>query len=526
MKQIENFSAEKKLQIDFRIFATKLEKAKKFLNSRNINTTWFLNYQDSFKTKNIYSNLFSNTFNNETKRNITKEELDFTVEKLKETKKNLEDIEYELENNNSELKDIFLNELKFQINYVEMLINASFLEADKWWLIIEESILKEKNKKVIELQKKLYWPEITKEEEEKTINYLKKVFIENQDKLENDEKKIFKKFLKDSWIKEFNNFSKDSWIKEFENNDKEKIKFSIYDYKKIAEKYLEILEKINPSKTWVKLTDFEVVISKKHTMLTVNWKEKKIFLPETKQYNISSLALLDHELATHCYRSKKTTENIWWLNIWNYLESEEWNAMISEYFALWKEKIEKIKDNPIIPLISNFIWSKWNFEQTKKILEIYYTLISPKNTDKNKIERLAKNRATRVKWFHYLKEKGYNMKDLAYYRGMLIVWEKFLDFLDWKIERDEILDFLKQNYSIWKIWFNELELFKKYFSNYKDEKLPFFLWKLILEKLKWEKIFFQEYKEKDFRFEYEQVSYKIKRDIVEILKIIKKSFDS
>jgi hypothetical protein len=209
--------------------------------------------------------------------------------------------------------------------------------------------------------------------------------------------------------------------------------------------------------------------------------------------------------------------------------------MSSQFFSQWKEELEEAIKEPLIHFITNFIWEKYDFKKTKKLIFLYIKMKEKLWTNDEQIMKKAHNRAVRVKWFYSLSWKWANMKDLAYYRWLKIAWKKILEATDWdQKKKEEILDWLKQNYNIWKIWFNDLELFKEIIPEYKDKKLPFFLGKLLFSKLKWDKIYFEKtpetwefskqelYNEKDFRFEYENISYEIKKYIIQILGILKK----
>ena len=523
----------------FEKLSNELDNAKTFLKDRWINTWWYLVNPDSYWKDKSYSELFHKSFA-EKNKSITQQELDVTLDWLHKTKENLNKTYQKYAEDQSidnSIKTALLERIEFDGNYLEMLINCTPLEAQKWWLEITDELQTQCEKKTEEMQDKLYWPKMQESEKKEVTWILTELYKTSWSKLTEKEQKYFKSFLEKQSVDTANVAPQQENKENTEAKESRNIKeIPVEKFKQIVELSLKITEKMNPAKEWkTKMTDYNVIISDKATMVSVKFDALQIILPRTRWYTEKDLWLIDHEIITHAYRGKNTRNNLWWFNTWAYVDGEEWNAMVAQYFGWTREEYEEEISTPTIHFISNYFWETSNFKDTSKLMYLYSKMkhsgdLSKK--DKQKLKKNAHNRTVRVKRFYSNNQKWANMKDLAYYRWVKEVSKKFniaLSKDSHSDQKEEVLSWLKKNYNIGKIWLDDVDTFSKVITD-NQQALPLFIGKLINLKRSWEKIFFswlpseQEdselYKNKDFRFEFTEISTDVKRDIIEILYLL------
>ncbi len=414
---------------------------------------------------------------------------------------------------NSELLEV---EKKFILNTLNsiwlkyiLFKNSVYLEAEKAWFQITSEQRLSYLSKVNRLQNIIYWPEISSLDSERNsiLDNLAELYRENNDKITEDEKQLFLDFLNSF---DFDDFEETYDLTTKESDDLTK-KFLVKD--KVVLLFEMIIDFYNLD-WWTVSLDNDV------WSFSVKKEKKQIVLPVKKLEKISLkriLELFDHEIGVHVIRwfnSSQTLKTNWdW-----YLEIEEWMATLSE--LLFDKKIENIIVEPSIHHISTFFAENMNWEDTKKMLEIYFKMTKSKITSNDDIEKEALDRMLRVKRFVSLNEGWANRKDVSYTR-----WQsQIVNYLQTS-DRQNKLNFLRDFYFS-KLSFTDIHLVSEFRDklniNENQLKYPLWIWKIIYKKLLWEKIFLSSLQEEDFRFwAIEKFSIDVKRKIIKIIKEIK-----
>lgn len=456
-------------------------------------------------------NLYINQNFFEWKKIITESDIDDLKKLFDEKLHNIKNLKKEL--NESNLEDI---EKKFILNSLNsiwlkyiLFKNSVYLEAEKSWFNITSEQRVTYLYKVNKLQNIVYWPEISSLDLEKNsvLDKLTQVYRDNNKKLDEDEKQFFLDFL--------NSFDFDDFEETFDPSTKQSIALS--------KKYLSSDKVILLFEMVIDLYNLDwwtVFLDQDVWSFSVKKEKKQIVLPSKKLEKISLkriLELFDHEIWVHAIRWFNSTQTLKTNGDW-YLEIEEWMATLSE--LLFDEKIENIIVEPTIHHISTFFAENMNWEDTKKMLEIYFKMIKSKIVSSEDIEKEAFDRMLRVKRFVSLKEKWANRKDVSYTRWQSQIVEFFQNN-----DTETRWQFIKDFYFA-KLAFEDIWLVKEFRESLDiDEselKYPLWIGKILYKKLLWEKITLAWLKEEDFRFQIiEKLSIWVKRKIVKILQEVR-----
>lgn len=414
----------------------------------------------------------------------------------------------EIKSQKKEINNLYISDLEknFLINALNItgfkyiLFKSSvYFEAEKFWYQITDEERKILLKRINKLQDIIYGPEISSIESEKKLilSELTHLFLENKNKLVNEEIKTFQDFIEPFHF-DITSIKKDEDSNIFREKylPKEKV---IQIFKMVLDLY------------W--LTWWKIVVDNVWN-LSVKKEKKQIILPESKieKINLKRIfQLIDHEIWVHVLRWYNTDKTLKTNGEW-YLESEEWFAILSE--ALFDNKLEDINVKPTIHHITTFIAENRNFIETKKLLEIYYKLLW-NNTENAKKE--AEDRTLRIKRFvsHY--EKWANRKDVSYTR-----WQQ--QIVDYLQNNQDNQNFIKDFYFS-KLALDDISSVKEFrdilWIDENELKYPLWIWKILYKKLSWEKIFLEKLKQEDLRFKnIEKISFAIKRKIIHILSMI------
>lgn len=425
---------------------------------------------------------------------------------------------YNIKELKKELNESFLDkvEKKFILNALNsiglkyILFKYSvYLEAEKAWYKLTNDQRISYLYKINKLQNIIYWPDITSLDSEKNsvLDKLTQVYRNNNKKLTEDEKQFFLDFL--NW------FDFDDFEEIFDQSTKQSTE--------LTKKYLSKDKVILLFEMVIDLynLDWWTIFQDKNVWsFSVKKEEKQIILPLKKLEKISLkriFELFDHEIWVHAirgYNSNKTINANWdW-----YLEIEEWMATLSE--LMFDTKIEKIIVEPTIHHISTFFAENMNWEDTRKMLEIYFKMIRSKITSIEDIEKEALDRMLRVKRFVSFNEDWANRKDVSYTRWQSQV-VNYLQISD----RQSKLNFMKDFYFA-KLSITDMTLVSEFREklaiNESELRYPLWIWKILYKKLLWEKVFLKSLQEEDFRFwAIEKFSVEMKRKIIKILQEIR-----
>lgn len=434
------------------------------------------------------------------------------INKIKNIKEEIENFEISKIEKKFLINALDILELKF-----ELFKESIYLEAEKAWFELSNNDRKIFLDEVNRIQDLIYGPEISSVESEKAeiLNLLSNIFKENKCKISEDEAKYFNKFL---WNFDY---KKIDLIKNKDNDN-------------FTNKFLPKEKVIKIFETVINIYDLDwwVISLENVDNFSVKKDDKKILIPEWKIEKISLkriLQLIDHEIWVHWIRwfnSDLTLKTNWeW-----YLEWEEWKATLTE--LLFDNKLEEVSVLPTIHHISTFIAENYNFEDTKKILEIYYKL-TWLDWDRAIIE--ANDKTIRVKRFVSLYEKWANRKDVSYTR-----WQKeVVEYLQ-NASIEGIKNFIKDFYFS-KLSLNDISLVPEFKKNIKyDEsklKYPLWIWQILYKKLLWRKIFLENnsssfnhwenkmvLQEQPLFSHVEELTFGTKRKIVEILKLAREKY--
>ena len=435
------------------------------------------------------------------------------LEKLKEKLESDKDIE-------EEVKDIFLKSIEANLLNFEIFKNSIYLEAKKLGFPLSDEKSFEYNEAVLELQTKIYWERASDipEEKQEILETFNNFYEKNWYKLSQEERKEFEQFLTDFWIEakeilaeETSNII-ESTKKVTKNILDKKIKAS--DFKKIFEMVLDIYSMSEWEEKWT-------VEIKDVAWASVSIKEREFIIPDKDKSIEEVLRLIDHELEGHWIRWKNNLKVLREITWFRYLFLEEWLIKVFRHLLFNDDnKLEDIDTSPNISHLTLFVWENYNGDDTEKILRLYYKMELKKWENESKINREARGRAFRVKWFLDWDQKWANRKDVSYTRWLKQAVELLKTNLG-NSNAKKIKDFMI-NFYFAKLWtedFSKVDKLKKVlWINDEDVQIPELIWYILLRKLRWEKITLENLQEKDFRFEaHDAWTTDFKRKIVKIL---------
>lgn len=448
---------------------------------------------------------------------VKEDDVNKVIKLFYEILKELVRIKNEIKNNtwlNKTLQKMLLNSVNRHIMFFIMRRYWIYLEAKKWWCNIPDEIVLHAQQQIDKIQTILYWPKVSDVDHERdsVVSLLADLFEKNKNKtvdgvgiLSDEEKTFFEKQILQRFQK---TVDKKQEIKETETK---KNKPNVDLKRKISSERLKDIFEIALDIYW--LQDWEVCFVDSALNVSVEYKKRKIKLPtKKKEYTIrEACKLIDHEISIHAVRGENTL-NTTKLHIWSYMDKEEWLAKISD----WEfSDIEDI-NVPWLGHISTFIWENFGYEDTYRLLLIYFKL---KDEDKEKAEKKAKDRTLRIKEYNFDWPWAYR-KNASYYR-----WLNFLFNYLWNIDPKEYTEWLNKFYfsKLWDEEFQYVDELKEIMNvNNEDIKKPLWLWKILFEKLvKW-KGWLIGIEQRDKRFVWkEELVLTQKRQLVNILTLLR-----
>jgi hypothetical protein len=433
--------------------------------------------------------------------------------------------------------------------WLDMLACAVYIEAEKWWFVLNEHRKKELLESIESYETLLYGPRITDVSSEKdaVLDHLSSLNIVKKDVLSTQEQFVFIDFLEKFWREpkgvSFAQTSDspvdqkkyDSWIVAW-----------VFDkiYRIYGEKPILVYEKDDISEPVYEsgvfkipvglhskdkkmfyenhgvLSNTKIVISDKAANFSV-WVTKEfddhtITFPAKGQYTLERLCqLIDHEVGTHFVRNKNASVGID-IRSSSYLETEEGIATSNEKLATsdWSDLSAW---EPTIHHISTFIAENYDAEETKQLLTIYYKLLGKSEAQAIKE---AISRTERVKRYHANNLPGANRKDTVYWRGMKTV----VDYL-----KNVDVDTLQHDADLiyrGKFADSDLSDIDGLFDGLKVDPSkrisPLALGKILYERYQGNPITKQALQEKDKRFHLsvKDLTFAQKRELLNILKLL------
>lgn len=489
-------------------------------------TRWLLSYYISWK------NLITNNFF-ENRLFVTKEDIEKKIKELDKKLFEIKKLKKEIINSNLpeiEKNFVFNNLNSIGLKFI-MFKYSIYLEAEKWGFEIDDAKRIIYLKRVNKIQDIVYWPEISSDEWEKqrVLDEMYKKFLKWKSKLTETEQQSYLSFLQELWYSNFdfpnswNRIQKEKKSTKNNNNSKLDLSKIFLTKQKIIHIFELLLDLYWLKQFKVSLESYTSFSVQKieNELESENWKyTHKLVIPKLKVEKTSLkkiLELFDHEVWVHAIRWNNTFLTI--KVIWDrYVNIEEWFATLSQ--KLFDENIDKVKVIPNIWHISSLVAEKYNWESCQKFFELYFKLTKPKDTSKDEIILLAKNRVIRIKKFVSLKEPWANRKDTSYTRWQTQVVDYLQSVID--VDRQKFLkDFYFSKLSFEDIWLVE-EFRKSLWIDETELKYPLWIGKILYKKLLWEKVTLSWLQEEDFRFQViEKFSIWVKRKIVRILQEIR-----
>ncbi len=533
-------------QRDFIRFSEQIDSIKKPISSA---LWWVLEYE-----KNNINYISSKLFNSKNKI-VTQQDIDNAKMFLTHYCNQLKRLKEELINDtglNEPQKKLLINTIQGSILRIILLEHAMYLEAEKWGYPLDEKKKTECLEKINEIESIIYGPRVIDQPEERTIvmTKLDYLFQNNKHKLLPEEQKKFEELLSKFpernatgelqedknalgelplidichlFQKILNIYDIPSKIVIIDKNiSQEKDENGIlylpfeYDQKALTKAY----ERHNIKKT------FKITLDPR-----VSWfgiKEYSVDIPTSRdRLSVKRLCqLIDHEITTHLLRTvnKRNTVN---LNTEWYLETEEWIATMNEKLTSQKRD-DLAMDTPTIHNTSLLIGELYNFEETKELLRIYYTMTGVGNEDDdNKEEKtpeiMAEKRALRVKRYHAFDRPGANRKDVVYRRGLVDAVTYIKDLDKNNIDDIQKLQQHMKNFYLSKLGKEEIQNADQIFEGFSFAKdsiiLPIAIGKLLYEKLLGNKT--NDIDDIRFLASDQKLDYKQKKLLLEILSFIK-----
>lgn len=327
-----------------------------------------------------------------------------------------------------------------------------------------------------QIQSRIFWKNISESENEENyvLTEISHNFHANKHKLSDDEISFFKNNLNLKWTI---NQEKISIQKEWLLSKK----ISSQSIIKLFEECLKL--------QW--LNGWQVLINKDSSNPVCDPGKKIIYLPsEIKNRSLDKLlSLIDHEISVHAVRSNTVTGVTWW----NWQESEEWFATLSE--NLIESSIQNLQIRPTTSHITTYMWELFWWEKLYRLLYIYFKLKSDSSTTPEEIKKMSKNRLLRVKRFYNMTRPWSNKKDLLYTRWALKLQKLFSEF-----NHEEKIDFLKKFYAKQVSIDALLEMNISDIEKDKEFNYPIWFGKVMTELILNPEITLEELRKKDFRF--------------------------
>lgn len=546
------------------------------------NKIWPITGAITYKTQEVNSleNYITKEFFNENNKIINIQDIDTCIGFISRGYNNLKTILKDIQQDqvlSEEQKTYIINSIKDIQTRQLMIMNWVYIEAEKGGYKLDpkkRDVLKQRIKL---LSEKIRGPNVSevKEEKQSVLKEIDEKMESNKKRITNQEYKTIINFLNEQKFDFTNKNSKENlnW-----NNKLSEKKISLDKYTMIIKMILEEIYGIKPTLlishninflSWEKNTDNSFNQDKNIVYFKewLNEKEKENFLKENNinehfKINIDSdkknmsawanninipyidnylelnietiLKKIEHELK-HVFRARKsintlpitTTKGI---NNMDIVEQERWfkntnSTDIEEGIAKFSEEaidcnIEDMNANIWYGHIATFIAEKYNFDDAKKLMTIYLKLDSFSD---EAAEKEAETRIKRVKRFFPLDEPWAYGKETVYYRNKKNIIDLVKDLqIKWKREK---LEELTKSAYIAKIDEANIDGFwdvVKDWINEKDyNKIPYEIGKIIYNKLLDKNI--NEVKKWDIRFSFNEMNYKTKKALCEIISFTKDS---
>lgn len=467
------------------------------------------------------------------------------------------DLEYKIETDhilNTAQKKFLLHTLKHLQLWLKMMEYAVYIEAEKWWYILDAETKKQYLEKIEHYETLLYGPSIHNLQEEKTavLHHIGDLYSRHSLSLSTEQEKLIQDFFSSY------TFVPHKIEKETKTHSKSQKTISSDILSIILEKVYSIYGEdtvfIHESSTvqepffdenintylipaWIHSKDLKqffethkisdktkIILSDIATNFSV-WRRKDeyfddhtIKFPSKNTYSLDRVCqLIDHEVGTHFVRNKNSSL---WIDIksgW-YLETEEGMATANEQLALWNRD-DLQADEPTLHHLSTFIAEQYDATTTEKLLEILFVLQWEKT---EKARKLAHDRMLRVKRFHSFDLPWANRKDVVYRRGMRSVIEYLKNADVSKLKKDT-----KLLYS-WKFSDKDMDYIDGLFDwlDIDTDKYisPLALGKMICHKYTGNVVDRETLAHKDMRFDspLAELNYTQKKKLIEILDILQK----
>lgn len=492
-------------QRNFIWFSSQINKIKPLIET----LWWALTY----KKVEWSSNIISTKFFNSNQDNIWQADIDNVLMFIHQANEKFNILQDELDKElsfNTAQSGILSNLIKSSILNLTKIKYAVYIEAEKWWYILNEQKRNNCLKKIEEIDTILYWNKVSDSPNEVNIiiNYFHSLLETNWDELSNCEKEKRTSLLNDFPISSKINYNIDNNIfpkEKFEN-------IKIIDFAHIIKKTFDIYDigtiiiDIDKKHDNVKVTDdtlcipesldqyeinqiykqmgieqkIKIIIDPLATNMSVRWLAKEFILP-IKYWSLwlkTICGLLDHEIWTH-WITFLNNEKI--LNILSdsYPKIQEWVAVLNQ--ELVHTDFSKIDINtPRIWNISVFLWENHNFNDTKELLKIYFKLTG---VDEEKIEKKAHTRSLRVKRFQPLDLNWANRKDVIYWRWLFDIIEYINNTNDEELKKSAKI------FNQTRLWHKEIINSDWLFEGFNIDKdniiMPIAIGKILYQKLIW-----------------------------------------
>lgn len=452
------------------------------------------------------------------------------IELIKRYLKTLQDIVAKNEKEELE-KELLINALQEKQDLLNYTLKWIPYELEKAWIFLEYNET-EINEEQGEIDKKVFGWKIIENPQEVIMCYenIFEYFEENKENLTGNEKKRFLYFLEKirSFLPNDYSYSKKekpkSLLKKYENM---KIKDKLYI--PAFNLFIDALQEVDSK-----------VEQKENIWSIYDWYSWIIF-PKNKKFQeipISRVLKLNaHEIWTHAITNHNHIKNFWNVKLAKETEKDEWVAKFKEYLLeYWKQLFKKDKQTwkTIIDKSKFFItdvfaiiafWEVLDNNEFLEFLELKNKLKPEKISPKDRFLRAKRSNKS---WVQH--------KDCSYMRWLFRLINEVNTYI--LSDGKEWIKF--EDLFLWKVWFDEVNKFKKVIweeqidnsilPNFSSEAILFFLerretWEEITQE-GFLKYLQNRYPIMDFsKQKIEQISYKTKRNLFWVLKIIENSIN-